>query len=68
MANGRDIELDQGLLRRSTRTLTAVTGVPSATGDLIRVGERVWNLERRHNLHEAFTKAGAILGRLEPHD
>jgi len=37
------------------RTLTAVTGVPYTTGDMIRVGERVWNLERLYNLREGFT-------------
>ncbi len=37
------------------RTLTAVTGIKYATGDLIRVGERVWNLERLYNLREGFT-------------
>lgn len=43
------------------RTLSAVTGIPYATGDLIRVGERVWNLERLYNLREGFTKAGDTL-------
>lgn len=38
------------------RTLSAVTGVPYATSDLIRVGERVWNLERLYNLREGFTR------------
>jgi aldehyde:ferredoxin oxidoreductase len=38
------------------RTLSAVTGVPYATGDLICVGERVWNLERLYNLREGFTR------------
>ncbi len=38
------------------RVLTAVTGVQYATGDLIRVGERVWNLERLYNLREGFTR------------
>jgi aldehyde:ferredoxin oxidoreductase len=37
------------------RTLTAVTGIKYATGDMIRVGERVWNLERLFNLREGFT-------------
>jgi len=37
------------------RALSAVTGVKYATGDLIRVGERVWNLERLYNLREGFT-------------
>jgi aldehyde:ferredoxin oxidoreductase len=38
------------------RVLTAVTGIPYATGDLIKVGERVWNLERLYNLREGFTR------------
>ena len=38
------------------RVLSAVTGVHYATGDLIRVGERVWNLERLYNLREGFTR------------
>jgi aldehyde:ferredoxin oxidoreductase len=43
------------------RTLSAVTGVKYATGDLIRVGERVWNLERLYNLREGFTQADDTL-------
>lgn len=39
------------------RTLSAVTGVHYATGDLIRVGERIWNLERLYNLREGFLRA-----------
>lgn len=38
------------------RTLSTVTGVHYATGDMIRVGERVWNLERLYNLREGFTR------------
>ena len=38
------------------RVLSAVTGVQYATGDMIKVGERVWNLERLYNLREGFTK------------
>lgn len=38
------------------RVLSAVTGIHYATGDLIRVGERVWNLERLYNLREGFTE------------
>ena len=45
------------------RALTAVTGVPYSTGDLIRVGERVWNLERLYNLREGFTRADDTLPR-----
>ena len=43
------------------RVLTAVTGIKYATGDLIRVGERVWNLERLYNLREGFTRADDTL-------
>ncbi len=38
------------------RTLSAVTGIPYATGELIQAGERVWNLERLYNLREGFSK------------
>ena len=37
------------------RVLSAVTGIPYATGDMIKVGERVWNLERLYNNREGFT-------------
>lgn len=43
------------------RVLTAVTGIKYGTGDLIRVGERVWNLEKLYNLREGFTKADDTL-------
>ncbi len=43
------------------RALTAVTGVQYATGDLIKVGERMWNLERLYNLREGFTRADDTL-------
>jgi aldehyde:ferredoxin oxidoreductase len=43
------------------RALTAVTGLTFATGDLIRVGERVWNLERLYNLREGFSAADDTL-------
>ena len=36
------------------RALSAVTGLDYSTRDLIRVGERVWNLERLYNLREGF--------------
>jgi len=45
------------------RALTAVTGVPCSTGDLIRAGERIWNLERLYNLREGFTRADDTLPR-----
>lgn len=38
------------------RTLTAVTGQPFSADDLMKVGERVWNLERLYNLREGFSK------------
>ena len=42
------------------RALTAVTGTST---DLIRVGERVWNLERLYNLREGFGREGDTLPR-----
>ncbi len=38
------------------RVLSSVTGVKYSTGDLIRAGERVWNLERLYNLRAGFTR------------
>ncbi|GAB4480326.1 MAG: aldehyde ferredoxin oxidoreductase family protein [Anaerolineae bacterium] len=38
------------------RTLSAVTGITYSADDLMRVGERVWNLERLYNLREGFTR------------
>jgi aldehyde:ferredoxin oxidoreductase len=43
------------------RLLTAVTGLPYKADDLMRVGERVWNLERLYNLREGFTRADDTL-------
>ncbi|HEY5730546.1 MAG TPA: aldehyde ferredoxin oxidoreductase family protein [Anaerolineales bacterium] len=43
------------------RVLTAVTGVPYSTGDLIKAGERIWNLERMLNLRFGFTHADDTL-------
>jgi aldehyde:ferredoxin oxidoreductase len=37
------------------RVLSAVTGIPYATGDMIKTGERIWNLERLYNIREGFT-------------
>lgn len=37
------------------RVLSAVTGVHYATGEMIKVGERVWNLERLYNNREGFS-------------
>ena len=38
------------------RVLSAVTGIQYATGDMVKAGERVWNLERLYNLREGFTR------------
>ncbi len=38
------------------RALSSVTGIKYATGDLVKVGERVWNLEKLYNLREGFTR------------
>ena len=38
------------------RVLSTVTGIQYDTGELTRVGERVWNLERLYNLREGFTR------------
>ncbi len=43
------------------RTLTAVTGQHFTADDLMKVGERVWNLERLYNLREGFTAADDTL-------
>ena len=37
------------------RVLSAVTGIQYDTTDMIKVGERVWNLERLYNHREGFT-------------
>jgi len=36
--------------------LSTVTGEPIETRELLRMGERIWNLERLFNLREGFTK------------
>ena len=38
------------------RVLSAVTGIHYATGEMIKVGERVWNLEKLYNLREGFSR------------
>ncbi len=43
------------------RILSAVTGTHFTADDLMRVGERVWNLERLYNLREGFTSADDTL-------
>ena len=50
------------------RTLTAVTGIGYSTGELIKVGERVWNLERLYNLREGFTSKDDTLPARMLHD
>jgi len=41
--------------------LAAVTGLEFPSEDLIRVGERIWNLERMFNLREGFSAADDTL-------
>jgi len=43
------------------RVLSAVTGTNYPAGELVRVGERVWNLERLFNLREGFGLADDTL-------
>jgi len=43
------------------RVLTAVSGLEFSTGELIRVGERVYNLERLYNNRQGFTRADDTL-------
>jgi len=43
------------------RVLSAVTGIHYSTGEMHRVGERVWNLERLFNLREGFSTADDTL-------
>lgn len=43
------------------RTLSAITGMPFTADDLMRVGERVWNMERLYNLREGFSQADDTL-------
>ncbi len=38
------------------RTLSAVTGIDYAAEDILKVGERVWNLEKLFNIREGLTK------------
>ena len=45
------------------RALSAATGVAYSTADLLRAGERIWNLERLYNLREGFTRADDTLPR-----
>ena len=43
------------------RLLTAVSGIDFSADDLMKVGERTWNMERLYNLREGFTKADDTL-------
>jgi len=43
------------------RVLSAVTGIHYATGDMIKAGERVWNMERLYNLREGFSRSNDTL-------
>jgi len=43
------------------RLLSAVCGLNFTAEDLMRVGERTWNVERLYNLREGFTKADDTL-------
>ena len=45
------------------RALSATTGIAYSTADLLRAGERIWNLERLYNLREGFTRADDTLPR-----
>lgn len=39
-----------------SRLLTAVTGIKFSSDDLMRIGERIWNLERLFNIREGFSR------------
>lgn len=43
------------------RLLSAVSGIDFTSDDLMKVGERTWNLERLYNLREGFSKADDTL-------
>ena len=43
------------------RLLTAVSGIKFSADDLLKVGERVWNIERLYNLREGFGRADDTL-------
>ncbi len=45
------------------RALSALTGVHYPTGEMVRAGERIWNLERLYNLREGFTRVDDALPR-----
>jgi aldehyde:ferredoxin oxidoreductase len=41
--------------------LAAATGVPYTGDELVKIGERVWNLEKLYNLRAGFTKKDDVL-------
>jgi aldehyde:ferredoxin oxidoreductase len=43
------------------RSLSAVSGLEFTADDLMKVGERTWNMERLYNLREGFTRADDTL-------
>ncbi len=43
------------------RQLTAVSGIEFSADDLMKVGERTWNMERLYNLREGFSAADDTL-------
>lgn len=43
------------------RLLSSITNIPFSADDLMRVGERIWNLERLYNLREGFTRSDDTL-------
>jgi aldehyde:ferredoxin oxidoreductase len=43
------------------RLLTAVSGLDFSADDLMKVGERTWNMERLYNLREGFSKGDDTL-------
>jgi len=45
------------------RLLSSVSGLAFTADDLMKVGERAWNLERLYNLREGFTRADDTLPR-----
>jgi aldehyde:ferredoxin oxidoreductase len=51
-----------------SRLLTAVTGEHIETRELLRIGERIWNLERLFNIRARFTRADDTLPRRMLHE
>lgn len=44
-----------------SRLLSAVSGMDFSADDLMKIGERTWNMERLYNLREGFTRADDTL-------